>query len=518
MQTQFQYIVDLAKQYNGYSEKHSTLFEAINNLPKTEVENIFKEYGDPDRDFKPVDLLRAELARRLLQGQPISEPLVNEIKDKIRAKDVNYFNHYKEAFLKQIQEYELFKRDLFANWQNPWSVFHTFFYRGSIKETVLTYLEQIASDLLGKLDLRDYTFHIVDFQGPSNFGSTWCWLALYPITKVSHKDSYQFFILFSAKPEAGQIAGCERGGDLPAGDLRRGGPDEVQFLVEARRADPRARVQEVGAVAVLRRQQPQRGEVGPARGARTWRSHGRWWPCRSGRRRVRTAPCVSRSGEIANRHLSRSSAANRMRNVIMTPKIRLHTKDYTWGPWLQGDGMTTDSEHPPRGATPLRRPEKDTGRTRKAPPHPAAAANGPPPATARSSPSASSGRSSPPMCCPCSARCSPRCARRPGLRGSGSAILSAAGLRADVLPYALSGLLLSGIADRYPSRRVLVTCDVLSGGCVAAWRYPGRRSLLALRVAVVADLAAVHRHPGARAWPTSWRASVTCSAARWCGS
>ena len=202
MQTQFQYIIDLAKQYNGYSEKLNTLFEAINNLPKPVVEDIFKEYGDPDRDFKPVNLLRAEIARRLLQGQPISETLVNEIKDKIRAKDVNYFNHYKEAFLKQIQEYELFKRDLFANWQNPWSVFHSFFYRGSIKETVLNYLEQIANDLLGKLDLKDYTFHKVDFQGASNFGSTWSWLALYPITKDSHKDSYQFFIRFSASPEA----------------------------------------------------------------------------------------------------------------------------------------------------------------------------------------------------------------------------------------------------------------------------------------------------------------------------
>jgi 5-methylcytosine-specific restriction enzyme B len=207
MQIQFQYIIDLAKQYNGYSEKPATLFEAINNLPKTVVEDIFKEYGDPDCDFKPVNLLRAEIARRLLQGQPISEILVNEIKDKVRVKDVSYFNHYKETFLKQIQEYELFKRDLFANWQNPWSVFHSFFYRGTIKETVLTYLEQIANDLLGKLELKDYTSHTVDFQGASNFGSTWSWLALYPITKDSHKDSYQFFIRFSAKPEAGQIAG-----------------------------------------------------------------------------------------------------------------------------------------------------------------------------------------------------------------------------------------------------------------------------------------------------------------------
>lgn len=207
MQTQFQYITDLAKQYRGYTENPISLYAAINSLPKNIVEEIYKEYGDPDRDFKPVNLLRAEIARRILQGETASETLVNEIKDNIRTKNVDYFNHYKEDFLKQIQEYELFKRDLFANWQNPWSIFHSYFYRGTIRETVLNYLEQIAKDLLAKLELKDYIFHKVDFQGATNFGSDFCWIALYPITKESHKDSYQFFVRFDASPEAGQIAG-----------------------------------------------------------------------------------------------------------------------------------------------------------------------------------------------------------------------------------------------------------------------------------------------------------------------
>lgn len=207
MQTQFHYIITLAKQYKSYSENSAELFAALNSLPQNVIEDIYKEYGDPDRDFKPVNLLRAEIARRLLQDKPIDEKLVEEIKEKIRTKDIEYFGYYKEGFLKQLQEYELFKRDLFANWQKPWSVFHSFFYRGTTKETVQNYLEQISKDLLTKLDLKDYNFHKVDFQGATNFGSDWSWLALYPITKESHKDSYQFFILLSAKPEAGRMAG-----------------------------------------------------------------------------------------------------------------------------------------------------------------------------------------------------------------------------------------------------------------------------------------------------------------------
>ena len=207
METQFQYIISLSKQYHKYTEDNGSLFSAINALPESVVNEIYGEYGDPESDFKPVNLLRAEIARRLLQGENITENLVNEVKEKIRSKDVEYFNHYKESFLNQLRDYSLFKRDLFANWQKPWSIFHTFFYRGVLKETVQTYLEQIAKELLINLNLNDYNFHKVDFQGASNFGSDFCWLALFPITKATHKDCYQFLVRLGEKSEAGQVAG-----------------------------------------------------------------------------------------------------------------------------------------------------------------------------------------------------------------------------------------------------------------------------------------------------------------------
>jgi 5-methylcytosine-specific restriction protein B len=225
METQFQYIVSLAKQYHEYSEYNADLFAAINALPESVVNDIYSEYGDPERDFKPVNLLRAEIARKLLQGELVTENLVNEIKEKIRIKDIEYFNSYNESFLIQLRDYPFNKRDLFANWQKYWSIFHTYFYRGVIKETVQTYLEQLSKDLQVKLNLNDYyTFHTVDFQGASNFGSEFCWLALYPITKESHKECYQFFIRLgqeknSVSSVAGQIAGWSIKNAVP-NDLR----------------------------------------------------------------------------------------------------------------------------------------------------------------------------------------------------------------------------------------------------------------------------------------------------------
>jgi MFS family permease len=51
-------------------------------------------------------------------------------------------------------------------------------------------------------------------------------------------------------------------------------------------------------------------------------------------------------------------------------------------------------------------------------------------------------------------------------RQTGSALLTALVFALGFLPYAVSGLLLSGVADRYSARRVLVACDLLSAGCV----------------------------------------------------
>lgn len=237
MQTQFQFIVDLAVQYKTYSEDSNALFEAVNNLNKEVVADIYKEYGDIERDFKPVNLVRAEVARKLLEGAIVNEELINEIKDKIRAKDVHYFSHYTEVFLKQFQAYELFTRDLFANWQNNWSVFYSFFYRASTKETVQLYLDQIGKDLLIQLELKDYTFHKVDFQGASNFGSVWSWLALYPISKESHKDSYQFFVRLSATPEAGRMAGHSLKGAKPDMLIRVNSYNELLSSFQNNRSD-----------------------------------------------------------------------------------------------------------------------------------------------------------------------------------------------------------------------------------------------------------------------------------------
>lgn len=209
METQFQYIIDLAKQYNGYSENPDVLYMALNNLPDEVITEIYREYGNPENRFQPVNLLRAEVARQILNRVPINADFVSDIKAKIINKDLVYFNHLAPAFLNELQVYPVGKRDMFTNWNKPWRIFHTFFYNKwtNQKENTQNYLDQIAKDLLQKLELKEYVFHKVDFQGPSNFGTDYCWLALYPKIKNSHKDGYQFFLKIGNNSEVGIVAG-----------------------------------------------------------------------------------------------------------------------------------------------------------------------------------------------------------------------------------------------------------------------------------------------------------------------
>lgn len=209
METQFQYIVNLANLYNSYAKNSISLYQALNDLPNDIVSAIYKDYGNPEKKFQPVNVLRAEVARQILNGVQINAEKVEEIKEQIRSKTVDYFNHLTPEFINELTNYPVGSRDMFANWQKPWSVFHTFFYNrwSNEKENVQNYLDQISKDLLVKLDLKEYEFHRVDFQGPSNFGSTYCWLALYPSIKNSHRDAYQLFLKIDTTSEVGIVAG-----------------------------------------------------------------------------------------------------------------------------------------------------------------------------------------------------------------------------------------------------------------------------------------------------------------------
>ena len=62
MNTQFEHLYQLAKEYHRFNENPSLLFQALNDLPTKGLTDIYEEYGNPERRFQPVNLVRAEAA------------------------------------------------------------------------------------------------------------------------------------------------------------------------------------------------------------------------------------------------------------------------------------------------------------------------------------------------------------------------------------------------------------------------------------------------------------------------
>ncbi len=206
MEKQFTYLTEKAKEYDELASNEAKLLKRIFELNEDVLQQIFEEYASPDNKFAPVNMLRAKAAK-LLQSQEITVADIDEIKDKIRNKDRDFFSEFPDVQLDGLEAYTFGKRDIFANWQSLWSIFHQFFFRGTEKQTIQQYLGQIAKGLISDLDLTDYQHHQVDFLGASNFGSTEAWIALYPIQKLTHRTSYQFFIRFTKQTVAGFVSG-----------------------------------------------------------------------------------------------------------------------------------------------------------------------------------------------------------------------------------------------------------------------------------------------------------------------
>jgi len=102
---------------------------------------------------------------------------------------------------------------------------------------------------------------------------------------------------------------------------------------------------------------------------------------------------------------------------------------------------------------------------------------------------------------------------------TGSSLLSAAALALGFLPNVLGGTVLSGLADRFPVRRLLVACDLLSAAVVALMLVPGLPiwALLGL-VVLLGTVPRSSTRRAAQTWPARWPAAYGCSPGPRCGS
>ncbi len=71
MEVQFNFIKDVAKQYEQFTKDYDLLYKAINELSDKTLENIFMDYANSQK-FQPVNVVRFEVARLLINGEATS--------------------------------------------------------------------------------------------------------------------------------------------------------------------------------------------------------------------------------------------------------------------------------------------------------------------------------------------------------------------------------------------------------------------------------------------------------------
>ncbi|MBL8005025.1 MAG: EVE domain-containing protein [Candidatus Kapabacteria bacterium] len=210
MEEQFQYLVKLATEYERLANDDNALFEAINKLPNEELQKIYENYYSKSlssNEFKPVNFIRAVIAKNCMEGKQVNIALLKEIKDAIVSKDENYFSIQDETLLDKFRTFTIGKRGPFTSWKRNWSIFFVYFYKNEIVDIATKKMTEIANELIKTLGLDKYSYHLVDSNGPQNFGSTYFWLAIYPGKSGLHREFYQFFVQFQKNSYAGRIAG-----------------------------------------------------------------------------------------------------------------------------------------------------------------------------------------------------------------------------------------------------------------------------------------------------------------------
>jgi len=187
----------------------------LNTKSKSEIEGLISDFSFVRSDFsatlfQPVNLLRFDILHLLREGVQISSETVENIKSRIIEKDKEYFSKYGDILVNALTNYPQKKKSPFVNWQRNYCIFFPFFYTNPIKNETSSALSKVVNGLQKVLKLKNYKSHIVDFDGPQNYGTSYCWIASFPEKKISHRKAYQLFLKISAeKIEAGILAGWD---------------------------------------------------------------------------------------------------------------------------------------------------------------------------------------------------------------------------------------------------------------------------------------------------------------------
>ena len=186
----------LARRYHRFEEDPGAFLDALHQMDerlRAHREDSAKKLTSKREgveQIRPVNFLRRVIVDRILDGKHVSVSDLSEIQNAIDESNADYFSEYPGLQQEIINQKER-KGSAFNSWDTFKVLFGIdYFDRGT---QVKRRLETIAEFLKDKLELDSCDYHLADFER-RGFGTSECWVALYPASMGGHQEAYQLFL------------------------------------------------------------------------------------------------------------------------------------------------------------------------------------------------------------------------------------------------------------------------------------------------------------------------------------
>lgn len=195
----------LASKYNAYLNGDVSLYNDVNAIDKKVITKLKGEYLDSVNRGRPVQLLRFVFLNEIERGIPITLESFERTKNKLEKREIEDYDFLTKEAKNNFKAYPNKQKSFFVNWKNPATILFPFLYTSNLAVEVEKSLEQILDNIIKALKLSNVSKHIVDFNGPQNYGSGRCWGSIYPADRPSHKDAYQLHFTLGANGFEGAL-------------------------------------------------------------------------------------------------------------------------------------------------------------------------------------------------------------------------------------------------------------------------------------------------------------------------
>jgi MoxR-like ATPase len=164
------YLSNHSKRLEHYSNSTLDFLDYIVTLDSEYLSKISNKY----RDNQKINMIRYRICEKILGDGSITTDELKNI---------------------QSQVSNMYDTDILKAW-NDFRVLFPFYYE-QYKEKINIEIRKLYDSIKRIEELKGERFkadkYICDFLGPHNFGSTFCWFAIYPEEKKDHKEAAQLF-------------------------------------------------------------------------------------------------------------------------------------------------------------------------------------------------------------------------------------------------------------------------------------------------------------------------------------